>query len=202
MKRSWSTFEHALRHKRRRRKFDRRRRKKKYRSKRNVRSNSWKSRRPSLGAVQKRNINLPSPEVLSLFDEPDATIRYCNRLQEHLSHPGTSVFLDLHNVRKFTIDALILLRAIMQSKADQTQVVGNFPIDLEVASEFKASGFFGPEFRMQSNVPVPSPKGIIQNKSSNKVHAEWLRNWLTSQKIMFLYPIAAPDLALRLLLKL
>ena len=163
MKRLWSTPEFALRQERRQRKFDRRD------------SPRQKKLQPthSVQSTQQRNLNLRAPETLSLFDEPDQTIRFINKLRRYLASSGTTVFLDLSNVRHFTSDALLLIRAIMEPeyRADHTQVVGNLPIDPIVASEFKESGFFSSGFaKPPDNLPLP--KGLILEKSGDTVHAE------------------------------
>ena len=117
MKRLWSTYEFTLRQERRRRKFDQRRRHVQERQralrKRPTRSRSTRSRQqePSLRA----------PETLSLFDEPNETLKYCNTLRDHLNQQGIKIFLDLGDVQHFTSDALLLIRAIIDSSIHHNQ---------------------------------------------------------------------------------
>lgn len=163
MKHLWSTHEFTLRQQRRQRKFDRRRRHAQERQtalrKRPTRLRPTRSRQ--------RGSPLRAPETLSLFDAPNETLKYCNTLRDHLTQPGMEIFLDLGDVQNFTSDALLLIRAIMDSRAYHTQIGGNLPRDPTVASEFKESGFFDGF----ANPPedLPPPKGLILKKSNNKV---------------------------------
>ena len=166
MKRLWSTYEFTLRQERRRRKFDQRRRHAQERQralrKRPTRSRSTRSRQqePSLRA----------PETLSLFDEPSETLKYCNTLRDHLNQRGIEIFLDLGDVQHFTSDALLLIRAIIDSSIYHNQVSGNLPRDPNVASEFKASGFFAGFAKPPDD--LPPAKGLILKRSNDKVLAE------------------------------
>ena len=169
MKRLWSTYEFTLRQQRRRRKFDRRRRHAQERQtalrKRPTRLRSVRSRQRE-SSLRK----LRAPETLSLFNKPDETLEYCNTLRDHLNQRGIEIFLDLGDVRHFTSDALLLIRAIIDSSVYHTQVGGNLPQNPTVASEFKASGFFAGFAKPPTD--LPPAKGLILKKSSDKVLAE------------------------------
>ncbi len=166
MKRFWSTYEFTLRQERRRRKFDQRRRHVQ------ERQTALRKRPPRLRSTRSRQqeSSLPAPEALSLFDEPDKTLEYCNTLRGHLNQRGTKIFLDLGDVQHFTSDALLLIRAIIASSVHHNQVSGNLPRDPAIASEFKASGFFAGFAKPPAN--LPPAKGLILKKSSDKVLAE------------------------------
>lgn len=107
-----------------------------------------------------------------MFDEPDAVLEYCNRLRRHLAKPGAQVFLDLRNVRHFSNDGLLLLRSITDrsTRARQTRVSANLPHNVDVATEFKASGFFSGFTKPPAD--LPPAKGLILKKSHNRVHAD------------------------------
>ena len=169
MKHLWSTHEFTLRQQRRQRKFDRRRHlaQKRQTALRErptrLRSTRSRQREPSLRKLR-------APETLSLFNKPDETLKYCNTLRDHLTQPDMEIFLDLGDVQNFTSDALLLIRAIMDSRAYHTQIRGNLPRDPTVASEFKASGFFAGFAKPPTD--LPPAKGLILKKSSDKVLAE------------------------------
>lgn len=166
MKRFWATHEFTLRQKRRRRKFDRRR------HHAQEQQTALRERLTRLRSTRSRQqeLSLPAPETLSLFDEPDETLRYCNTLRDHLTQPGMKIFLDLGNVQYFTSDALLLIRAIMDSRARHAQIGGNLPQDPTVASEFKASGFFDGFEKPPED--LPPAKGLILKKSNYTVRTK------------------------------
>ena len=163
MKHLWSTHEFTLRQQRRQRKFDRRR------HLAQKRQTALRERRTRLRSTRSRQRGSPlrAPETLSLFDAPNETLKYCNTLRDHLTQPGMEIFLDLDDVQNFTSDALLLIRAIMDSRAYHTQIGGNLPRDPTVASEFKESGFFDGFAKPPED--LPPPKGLILKKSNNKV---------------------------------
>src|SRR5688500_13233540 len=102
MKRFWSTAEYARQQRHRRRKAE--------------------LRRLSSGAKQRirftpRIVNLTSPADLSLFEQPEQTITFCNDLRNALSRPHTAVRLDLSGVTRFSSDVLLVMRAVMKTKA-------------------------------------------------------------------------------------
>ena len=165
MKRFWSTPEFTLRQKRRRRKFDRRHHAQK-------RQTALRERLTRLRSTRSRQqkLSLPAPGTLSLFGEPDETLKYCNTLRYYLTQPGMKIFLDLGNVQHFTSDALLLIRAIMDSSAYHTRIDGNLPQDPTVASEFKASGFFDGFDKPPDD--LPPAKGLILKKSDYTVRAK------------------------------
>ena len=101
-----------------------------------------------------------APPHLSLFDNPEETIRYCEDVRRRASKPNAEVFLDFSDVIEFTTDALLLIRAIMD-KHDKKGVVrhpavfsGNLPMNQKVAAEFKGTGFFSPENSWRVPIPV------------------------------------------------
>ena len=159
MKRLWSTPEFLLRQKRRGRKLHRRRH----------HASDTRPRRPQL---RKEELHLKAPEDFRLFDEPNVVLEYCNSLRRHLAKPGAQVFLDLREVRHFSNDGLLLLRSITDrsTRARQTRVSGNLPHDVDVATEFKASGFFAGFTKPPAD--LPPAKGLMLKKSHNKVHAD------------------------------
>lgn len=163
MKHLWSTHEFTLRQQRRQRKFDRRR------HLAQKRQTALRERPTRLRSTRSRQRGSPlrAPETLSLFDAPNETLKYCNTLRDHLTQPGMEIFLDLDDVQNFTSDALLLIRAIMDSRAYHTQIGGNLPRDPTVASEFKESGFFAGFSKPPED--LPPPKGLILKKSNNKV---------------------------------
>ena len=124
------------------------------------------TRRPA-----RRNLSLKAPHHLSLFDNPDATIAYCRDIRQRASKPTAEVYLDFDRVDKFTSDALLLIRAIMdENKAARHPAVfsGNLPRLESVATEFKASGFFRGIARPPKN--LPEPQGTILKESKRVVH--------------------------------
>ena len=126
-----------------------------------------------------RKAGLPAivkaPLHLSLLDNPEETIRYCEDVGRRASKPNAEVFLDFSDVFKFTTDALLLVRAIMD-KHDKKGVVrhpavfsGNLPTNQKVAAEFKGTGFFRGFAKPPKN--LPEPKGFMLKESKDVVNA-------------------------------
>ena len=175
MKRFWSTYEFTLQQERRKRKFNRQeRRKRKFNRRRSYTRRPEHASKGFRRSVQRDQIRLQAPETLNLFDGAGGTLKYCNKLRYHLTQPDTIIFLDFGNVLDFTIDALILIRAIMKSGVYSTHIAGNLPRDPTVASEFKASGFFSGIARPPDN--LPDPRGLIMEESNTTVHAKIAAN--------------------------
>ena len=168
MKRLWSTREFVVGQRIRARKLDRRRRSAPEQRAGSDTRPSWRQ----LPRFGQHEVSLPAPKALKLFDEPDETLEYCNKLMTYLTRPGTRVFLDLDGVQDFTTDALLLIRTVMDSpsRARQTQVRGNLPSDPSVAAEFKASGFFAGFAKPPAD--LPEAKGMMLKKSSDMVYSK------------------------------
>ena len=79
--------------------------------------------------------------------------------------------MDLRAIETFTSDSLLVLRAIMDvtSRAPDTHIGGNLPLDPTVASEFKASGFF--EGFAKPPADLPQPRGLMKKKSDRMVYS-------------------------------
>ena len=163
MKRLWSTHAFVVGQKIRARKRHGRRR-----TARDRRSARTERRRPR---VRQNDQRLVAPGRLDLFGDSHDTIRYCNELRHALTKQGTRVFMDLSAVETFTSDSLLVLRAIMDasSRAPDTHVGGNLPLDARVAAEFKASGFF--EGFAKAPADLPQPKGLMKKKSHRMVYS-------------------------------
>lgn len=164
MKRLWSTSKFVTGQRIRSKKLDRRRR--------NIRRPSPAPFRIRDTVTKSREQELFAPNVLSLFDEPDATIRFVNSLREKISRQGTEVFLNFNDVQNFTSDALLLLRAIMDPsvRAPDTRVRGNLPSNPNVAAEFKASGFFAGFTKPPRD--LPAAQGLMEKKSAKTVYSK------------------------------
>ena len=80
--------------------------------------------------------------------------------------------MDLSKVETFTSISLLVLRAIMdaRSRAPDTQVGGNLPLEPSVATEFKASGFFSGFAKAPPD--LPPPRGLMLNKSHSMVYSK------------------------------
>jgi hypothetical protein len=116
-------------------------------------------------------VELPAPRRLSVFDEPEATVGFCNDLQLHLSERQRRVFVDLDSVEYVSSDALLLMRAIIQdAKKRSVQVSGNLPKDAAVAAKVKLSGFFEGIAHPPRELPVA--QGMMRRKSSTTVDSE------------------------------
>lgn len=127
--------------------------------------------------IERYDIDEPrrAPRELRLFQQPPfPTLRYCNWLRATLSIPNRTVLLDFRNVEEFTTDALLFVRAIIDSSARHTTVRGNLPLRSDVAAEFKASGFF--EGIAVPPEDLPEPKGTILKKTGRRVSAELADN--------------------------
>ena len=158
MKRLWSTAEFVVRQRRRIKKLDRRR---------------WTSRpRGSFATGGGEEQEFTAPNVLSLFDNPDDTLKFLNSLRTTLSRQGARVFLNLSEVQQFKSETLLLLRAIVdrRTSAPDTKVTGNLPSDPNVASEFKESGFFAGIAKPPRS--LPEAKGLMKKKSNKMVFSE------------------------------
>ena len=172
MKRLWSTPAFALGQERRQRKNARRR----------AASARKKKRAPTLPrpVLSRKRREVTAPTKLSLFENPEATLAFGNKVRHFLGKANTEVFLDLANVQDFTTDALLLLHAIRKSKtrAANTSISGNLPDRADLATEFKASGFFE-----GFNVPpagLPPPAGLMRDAFS-----EWVEGTTASKLVAF-----------------
>ena len=176
MKKFWSDDKYKIRQERIKRKYYRRETKKRLgkRSSTSYKNDSSYVPKNDSSYVPeiKRHRKINVPENLQLFDNTEETLRFCNKMADYLSKPGTSVFVDFDNLRSFSIDVLTLIWSIMESKNHDTNVNGNLPRDEKVASEFKESGFFSRKFDVQPR-NLPKPTGLILAKySENKVQPE------------------------------
>lgn len=126
--------------------------------------------------AKQRLTKLPAPDYLSLFGNMRETLAYCNRVRSSASRPNAEVYLDFKGVRRFTSDALLLVRAIMDecqrtgpSRRPAT-FSGNLPSNDSVATEFKATGFFQGFSHPPAN--LPAPKGTIRKYSRGVVDGD------------------------------
>ena len=165
MKRLWSTSRFIVRQRIRAKKFDRRRRRPWKRHVSPAARFTYEPQRVS------HEYSLESPADLKLFDRPDLTLDFCNRLREYLGRRGTTVFLDFSGVSGFTTDALLLIRSIMDrsNRADGTLVRGNVPLDSDVAAEFMRSGFFNGITKPPKD--LPEAKGMMLASTADMVHS-------------------------------
>jgi hypothetical protein len=117
-------------------------------------------------------IVLTAPSELSVFDFPEQTLAFCDSLFRALSGSDTEVVVDLRPVTRFSSDALLLMRAVMSDdvRGVGSSVRGSFPLDANVASKIKESGFFNGFARVVG--PLPKPNGLILKKSHRSVHSE------------------------------
>ena len=85
--------------------------------------------------------------------------------------PRRNVYLDLSAVEHFSIDALLVIRSIMESPESRPHSVsGNLPNDRQVASEFMKSGFFE-----GFDIPparLPEAQGIIRTEFRYRVFSD------------------------------
>ena len=107
-----------------------------------------------------------------MFQNPDASLDFTNAVRHYLSQQGATVFLDLGPITDFRSDALLLVRAVMDSpfRIRPTSIAGNLPTSPNVAAEFKASGFFDGIAKPPAN--LPPAQGLMLKRSDNTVHAK------------------------------
>ncbi len=158
MKRLWSTRRFVESQNRRQEKLKRRRGWLKTRPRR--RAKPWAAE-PSAFVE-----TLKAAPSLQLFANTVMTLGLCNRLRELLQRPGTAVHLDFSEVSDFGSDALLLIRAMIESRARQTVISGNLPADPRVAAEFKTTGFFRAFLRPGE---LPEAQGLMLKKSRTTV---------------------------------
>jgi|GEM_PF-471305 len=107
-----------------------------------VKRNNIKKRRKS----NKTRV-LKAPEIFSLYENPDHTIRYFDSvINEATKHEfDATIFFDLQETKIIKIDAIMYLLAIIQNLKYKTvfrlTFAGNQPRDSEANSVFKESGF-------------------------------------------------------------
>ncbi len=112
-----------------------------------------------------------APEELDVFGSPTQTLGFCNRLRAELRRQNVLVRLDLSGVKRFSSDALLLMRAIMHKERGRaSNTTGNLPDDAEVAAKLKASGFFSGFARPPAD--LPPPRGLFRHKQSRRVFSE------------------------------
>lgn len=131
---------------------------------------------PKVRRTADRLLSLKAPRYLSLFGNTEETLAYCNKVRTGGSRPNAEIYLDFESVEKFTSDALLLIRAIMDEcdapGAYRRPAVfsGNLPSDETVATEFKATGFFKDFVRPPAD--LPKPEGIILKASKRIVDGD------------------------------
>jgi hypothetical protein len=127
-------------------------------------------------AVQRRNegrgkSHFTAPTSLSLIDEPDETVKFCNGLRYALSRRGSEVFVDLRPVVRVSSDAMLLMRAIIDTERAFRRISGNLPSDAAIAAKFKQSGFFDGFAKTPGK--LPAPKGRMQTRKRRLVESEY-----------------------------
>ena len=130
------------------------------------------SSRPPSPRTTTREVNLPAPEILKLFDNTSETLHYCNLLRAHLARRDTDVVLDFRPVGEFTSDALLLIRSLLYHipTIATVRVHAILPRRPGVATEFKASGFFS-GFTKPPN-DLPPAKGLMHAWSEDMVYSK------------------------------
>lgn len=113
---------------------------------------------------------MTAPASLSIFDEPEMTLSFCNQLQQLMRKRQARVFIDLAGVKRVSSDALLLMRCIMEGATGVSNVGGNLPSDPLVAAKFKQSGFFAGFAKPPKE--LPQPQGMIHRKTNRKVASE------------------------------
>lgn len=162
MKRFWSTPKYVARQRRlQKRHLERRRRR--------SLPTQYRRQRPVLARQRGEPTILKAPGTLNLFDYPRPTIAFCNDLRNLLTTPGTVVSLDLSAVTTFSVETLLVIRAIMSSsyRVRSAHVQGNLPNEPQVASDFKASGFFDGIAKPPAD--LPPARGIMRTESRDLV---------------------------------
>lgn len=106
-----------------------------------------------------------APRILSVFDEPNATLSFCNDLRAKLSSGLPMLAIDLGAVERVSTDAILLVRAIVLEGA--TSVRGNLPRAPLVAAKFKASGFFSGFTRPPED--LPKAEGLMHSGYDRQV---------------------------------
>ena len=99
-----------------------------------------------------------APEVFSLLDEPEKTIRFLKELQDFARR--RDVFVELGAVRSVTPDAIAVLIAIVTriSEHPHVQIRGNYPGGQLAMDTIRDSGF---DQYLRSSLPSASPRGAI-----------------------------------------
>jgi len=164
MKRLWSTPEYS-------------RRQERIRSKRDARARHGQPRgRPSV-AVQRTHrprVETPTvraPTAFSLLEDPHESIEFCNAVRHVLRRTNGRVRIELDAIERFTIEAVVALRCIMEShEVRASQVSGNLPSDPQVAADLKATGFFHGFSHPPAGL-VP-PRGLIRTESKDLVFSD------------------------------
>lgn len=156
MKRRWTTEEYRLRQWRRFRKAERRRL-------------APDNPQPTIDGRGARP-SLVAPANLSVFDNPEETLAFCEEFRRALAPRNVRISLDLGGVNRISSDALLLMRALMRGKGWRTNVGGNLPNNPEVAAKLKASGFFVGFAKPPAE--LPPAKGLMLSKTSQRVYSE------------------------------
>lgn len=155
MKRLWSTPEYIRRQRRRQKKAERR--------------VPPEDRGTGRLHVRARRVELVAPHSLCLFEDPDATIAFCNDIRKALARPHTQVRIDLEGLEKLSGDGMLLMRAVMQTRARRCGTGGNMPSDPKVAAQLKESGFFTGFARAPKDLPPAT--GMMLSASSRRVYS-------------------------------
>jgi anti-sigma regulatory factor (Ser/Thr protein kinase) len=89
-------------------------------------------------------LHLYAPECFSFTDNPESTLKFFASIEGRLLN-GSPTFINLHNVRSVSADALMYLLALLdvasQKHGVRTKVRGNIPITGSARDAILASGF-------------------------------------------------------------
>lgn len=114
-------------------------------------------------------ILVTAPTELRVFENPRATIPFCNQLRQVLSQRGARVAVDVSGVGRVDSDALLLMRAVIHEHNRYASVSGNLPTNPDVAAKFKQSDFFRGFAKPPKDLPPPT--GMMSHRQDTKVHA-------------------------------
>ena len=92
-------------------------------------------------ASRTQQATLTAPQVFSLVEAPDETIRFLNELKRQLPTRHLRIKIDLDKIKRIHPEAVAAFVAIMESTNEGT-VVGNTPRDRDCARRLQDFGFF------------------------------------------------------------
>ncbi len=105
---------------------------------------SYKSYNPS-----NKRYEFQAPCNFSFLNNAEETISFFNEMIQLINHNGKrqfEIFIDIKNVEKLTIDALMYLLSIINNMKNvfkrRISIRGNIPLDSNINRLFKESGFF------------------------------------------------------------
>ncbi len=172
MKKKWTTQEGKLYYERRRRKQEKRTLASKYKQKLKLARNYKDVQElKEEEKTERGEISVKVTHCLDPLDENSELVKVCQKIQKWKKKNTHDIFIDLLDMKRFTLAGAIYLSASISSNtkgAQKINVAGNLPKEKNVASNFLESGFFN-NLIFENRNNLPHPTSVWTNAEETKV---------------------------------